>query len=447
MEREEDSIDLGRLYQIILIKKKIVSAIVGSFTIIALVVSLLLPKEYTSNVLVQVSSGEMGLGGAAAAMAALTGTGGNSKATSYIELMKTRTVLVPIINQVFDDYELEDRPRVEDFVKKNLDITNTKGTSLISIDAKGRTPEEAQYIAENVVSNFLALMTDTNQGGKSELMKFLNTRLNVAQKEADDAALALEEFSKEHKLYKPDAQVADLLTRSAAYDKTISELQVQKQAQRARFDSLNAQISDQDSSALEYSIVDNEVVERIREKIVNKELELVDLRQLYTEEHPSIIRAREDLDELNRSLIREVESVVYADSIAVSAVQHELVTQRYQAATALAVAEASEEVVRANRAEIEVNIDQMSDDAIEYAKLSRDANIKQEVYINLVKQAEQTKIQQTMESMDIQIMDPANLPDEEKPSGPRKKLITAIGFVLGCMVAFGYSLVIYKKSV
>lgn len=48
--------------------------------------------------------------------------------------------------------------------------------------------------------------------------------------------------------------------------------------------------------------------------------------------------------------------------------------------------------------------------------------------------------------MDIQIIDEANLPDEDKPSAPRKKLIAAIGLVLGCMIAFTYSLVMYKRE-
>jgi uncharacterized protein involved in exopolysaccharide biosynthesis len=51
-----------------------------------------------------------------------------------------------------------------------------------------------------------------------------------------------------------------------------------------------------------------------------------------------------------------------------------------------------------------------------------------------------------MESMDIQIIDPANLPDEDKPAGPRKKLITAIGFVIGCLISFGYGLIQYKRK-
>jgi uncharacterized protein involved in exopolysaccharide biosynthesis len=52
-----------------------------------------------------------------------------------------------------------------------------------------------------------------------------------------------------------------------------------------------------------------------------------------------------------------------------------------------------------------------------------------------------------MESMDIQIIDPANLPAEDKPAAPKKKLIVAIGLVIGCLLSFGYSLVIYRREV
>ena len=51
-----------------------------------------------------------------------------------------------------------------------------------------------------------------------------------------------------------------------------------------------------------------------------------------------------------------------------------------------------------------------------------------------------------MESMDIQVIDPAELSDVDKPVAPKKKLIAAIGLVLGCLIAFAYSLVVYKRE-
>ena len=79
-------------------------------------------------------------------------------------------------------------------------------------------------------------------------------------------------------------------------------------------------------------------------------------------------------------------------------------------------------------------------------RLTREVKIKNEVYANLVKQYEQNRLQAAMESMDIQIIDPANLPDEDRPAAPRKMLITAIGFVLGMLLSMGYGLLTYKRE-
>ena len=449
MERieQDETIDLQKLAAIIFDRKKLFGGIVAVFTLVALIISLVLPKEYTSQVTVQSSSSGMDIGGAAAAMAAITGGGlSGGKATTYMELMKTRVVLEPIIEQVFDDIEPEKRPDAETFAKKNLDIANTKGTQLISVEAKGRTPEEAKYIAENVVSNFLGLMTNLNKENKSLVVSFLDERITTAKKEADDAALALENYSKEHKIYGPDEQTKAQLEKTAAYDKTLGELQVERMAGQAKVSSIAAQLGEQNSDAVKYSMTDNPGVKKIRDLIIDKEAELVKMRTLYQEKHPSVIQAKTELSELNNQLAEEVSRAVSSQAVAVSDNQEALQLARYQAATAVAVAGASEAKVKELQAKSDEEMAGMADDILEYQKLYREAQVKEEVYEMLTKQIEQAKIQQTMESMDIQVVDPANLPDEDKPSGPRKKLITLAGMVLGCMVSLGYSLVLYKRE-
>ena len=446
MERE-DNIDLGKLFAIIMDRKKIFGGIVAGFTLLALVISLLLPKEYTSQVTVQSSSSGIDVGGTAAAMAALTGNSGltGGKATTYIEMMKTRVVLDPIIEQVFDDKEHEDRPDAETFAKKNLNIANTKGTQLISVEAKGRTPEEAKYIADNVVNNFLGLMTTLNKENKSLVVSFLDERIDVAKKEADESAQALENFSKEHKIYGPEEQTKAQLEKSAAYEKTLGELAVQKMARQASLSSISAQLGEQNSDALEYAMTDNPSVQKIHNTIVEKETELVKLRILYQDKHPAVVNALAELEKLNQQLNSEVQKAVASKAVAISETQAELQLARYQAATALAAAQASESQVQALQNKSDEDMAGMADDILEYQKLYREATIKQEIYNNLTKQIEQAKIQQTMESMDIQIVDPANLPREDKPTWPKKKLMTLGGFILGVVASLGYGMLLYRK--
>lgn len=446
IEREEN-IDLSKVWSLMWAKRRVCSGIVIGFTILALIISLVWPKEYTSQVTVQTSSSGMDIGGAAAAMAALTGgsLGGGNKAMTYIELMKTRVVLDPIIAQVFDDEPEEDRPEAEKFAKKYLTIANTKQTQLITLEAKGRTPEEAQYIAENVVNNFLQLMTSLNKENKSLVVSFLDERIDVAKKEADESAQALENFSKEHKIYGPEEQVKAQLEKSAAYDKTLGELQVKRMASQASFRSASTQLGEQNSDAIRYSMTDNAGVQKVRNLIIDKEAELAKLRTVYTEKHPSVVQAKTELENLNGKLQSEVRSAVYSQGTAISDTQAELQLARYQAATSMAVAEASEAKVKDLQAKSDEEMSGMADDILEYNKLYREAQIKETVYENLSKQIEQAKIQQTMESMDIQIVDPANLPREDNPTWPKKKIITLVGMVVGIFVSLGYSLLIYRR--
>ena len=147
MDRNEDSIDLSRLYHIMCEHKPAIFCIVGICTLVALVISFLLPKQYESTTLVQTRTAtKMDISGAAGAMAIL-GLGGGSVSSptmNYIELMKSRTVLDPIIDSI--DFDTEKKPTAKEFAKGTLDIKNTKGTNLIEVTARGKSPEEAQRI-------------------------------------------------------------------------------------------------------------------------------------------------------------------------------------------------------------------------------------------------------------------------------------------------------------
>lgn len=446
MEKEE-SIDLGKLWRVIVAKKFIVGGIIAACTVIAIIVAFVLPKQYESTTLVQTrnAKGEMG-GQAAAMLAAATGTSTASPTNNYMELMKSRTVLDPIIDELYADKDPKKKPDAAGFAKSNLDIKNTKGTNLITVTAKGKTPEEAQQISQEVVDNFLKLQTDKSQQTQSLLVQFLNGRIEEAKKDSDDAAQKFADFSREHKLYSPDDQLKQAISQSSAYDKSIADLESQQKSAQAQYDVATNKLGQQKAGAKAYNINDNSTVQSIRGQIVAKEVELAGLRQKYTDNHPSVIAAQQQLSQLQSDLANEVSSVVDSGAASLNSAQMELVKNQAVAEATIGAAKASEDAVRAKKAEIDADVSKYPDEMVTYLELKSDAEIKKTIYTNLVQQCEQNKIQEAMESMDIQVIDEANLPDEDKPSAPRKKLIAAIGLVLGCMIAFGYSLVMYKRE-
>ena len=449
MDHNEESIDLSKLFRIMVGKKKAVVSIIGVCTLVAVGIAFILPKQYESTTLVQTRSASMDISGTSAMSAAMgISVGGGSSSGSplnYIELMKSRTVLDPII----DSMEWKDekkKPDAEQFAKKNLDIKNTKQTNLITVTAKGKTPEEAQMISQSVVDNFLLMQTNMNQQTQSLLVKFLNDRIDTSKQESDDAAQKLADFSKSHKMYSPSDQAKLALEQLNAYDKAIGDMQVQAKSAQAQYDTASSKLGEQKAGAKSYNINDNSTVQSIRSQIVAKQVELVGLEQHYTDQHPSVVTARQQLADLQNSLVQEVSAAVDSGAATLNPAYSELLKTQAVAQAQSSAASASEAAIRAKRDEKEKTMGQFPEDVMTFMQLDRDAKIKNEIYLNLVKQCEQDKIQEAMESMDIQIIDPANLPDEDRPAAPKKKLIAAIGFVVGCLLSFGYGIVLYKKE-
>lgn len=449
INNNDNTIDLRKLFSIIGEQKKVIIPIIVICTVLAIIVAFVLPKSYQSNTLVRIKSSNNLAMSSMAAMAAGFGidVGGSSSASpeNYMELMKSREVLEPIMEQVDMPEEDKEKLTTEDFIKKYLEITNTKKTDLINITAYGKTPEEAQMISQSVADNFLTLMTKLNKEGNSSAINFLNDRMAIAKEEMETAENKLQAYQQEKGIYSPDDQTKALVDKLDDYDKKIAQLEAQEQANSAKLQDVTGQLEQQNSSLLEYNISDNDAIMNLRTSIVNKQVELVGLQQRYTEEHPDVIRTREELAELKKSLDREIQSAVNSKSATLTPVQGNLLMEKVQTETAEAVTSASLDALKAKQQEAEGDMSTLSADSVEYMRLLRDKTITSEVYINLVKAYENTRIQEAQESMDIQIIDAANLPREDMPAKPKKKIIAAIGFALGIIISFGYTLYVYNK--
>ena len=449
-ETNNDSIDLKKLLSIAKDQKFILLAIIAVCTVIAVIVAFVMPKSYQSTSLVKLkSSGSSAMSGYAAMAAGFgidlnSGSSGGS-AEDYIALMQSREVLDPIIANLDIPDKDKEHMTAAGFAKSHLEITNTKKTSLITVSAYGKTPEEAQMISQSVVDNFLALMTKLNKEDNSSTLKFLDERIKIAKDELTKAEDALEAYQQDKKIYSPDDQTKAIIDSLKKYDQTIAQLQAQVDADNAKLSGVTDQLNQQNASLLEYNVSDNSNIGNIRESIVKKRVELVGLQQRYTEQHPDVIQAEKELNTLEASLSDEIAKAVNSQSVTLSPVQSGLLKDKLTTETDIAVSNASLEALKAKESEAQDAVATLSADSVEYVRLKRDAKIANDVYTSLVQNYEQTRIQEAKESMDIQVIDAADLPKEDMPAKPNKKLIAAIGLVVGVMISFGYTLVIYSR--
>lgn len=433
---EQDTIDLGQVLRVAREHRRKLISIIGVTTLLAVCLAFVLPKQYESSILVRAKSQKPGSGISLQATAALALLGGSASnpLQSYQELLKSRSVLDPVIEQL--DLPNKDKITNVAFAKSYLKFVNPKGTDLLEITATGRSPKEAQLIASSVIASFQQVLTNLNQSEQSLQMKFLLGRLAVAKNEMEQAEKNLEQFRQETRVFIPDEQAKSSIKTLSELDQRLAQQQVELETNLAKLQSVDNQLSQQNAAMAKFNIAESEVFDRIRINIVEKQMNLVALQQRYTDKHPEVILAKKEIDELTGTLQEEIMKSIQSGANVLSPVQGALLKEKVETETKLIASQAAADAIKRVQAKAEEEISNLSAHGMTYVGLERQARITQEVYDVLVKNYEQTRIQEAMESMDIQVVDEANLPKRE--SAPKKLFITVAGGILGILAVFVY---------
>ena len=409
----EKEIDLEEFIGVLKTDKNKYLKIAAGCTIIALVLAFILPEKFSSTAVVRAkaTAGMSGISSDMAAMAALAGFGNvKSNTQSYIEIMQTRSVIEPLIEKTDTldaDDEIKEYKLLDEYIKKYLKFDNPKDTDIIKITAISKDPQEAQQIAQGVVENMAVTLTKVNQTGTSSYRKFLEDRIQIADSEMKDAEAKLEAFKQKSGVFLPGEQATGIIEQLSEIDKSIAAVQVQRDTKAKQLELLdNGEVATVYNSGLDTAATE------VRQALVSKELALKDAQQKYTDKHPAIIELKAELAALKAQVKKEAATEVAASNVRLNA-------------------------LNTQKAAIESKISQLSSDGLEYVELSRKVATTREVYSILVKSMESARIQEAMNSMDLQVIAEANLPLYK--SWPPKAIITIVGAIVGFMACIGHA--------
>lgn len=409
----EKEIDLEEVIGVLKTDKNKYLKIAAGCTIIALVLAFILPEKFSSTAVVRAkaTAGMSGISSDMAAMPALAGFGNvKSDTQSYIEIMQTRSVIEPLIEKTDTldaDDEIKEYKLLDEYIKKYLKFDNPKGTDIIKITAISKDPQEAQQIAQGVVENMAVTLTKVNQTGTSSYRKFLEDRIQIADSEMKDAEAKLEAFKQKSGVFLPGEQATGIIEQLSEIDKSIAAVQVQRDTKAKQLELLdNGEVATVYNSGMDTAATE------VRQALVSKELALKDAQQKYTDKHPAIIELKAELAALKAQVKKEAATEVAASNVRLNA-------------------------LNTQKAAIESKISQLSSDGLEYVELSRKVATTREVYSILVKSMESARIQEAMNSMDLQVIAEANLPLYK--SWPPKAIITIVGAIVGFMACIGHA--------
>lgn len=423
------------LKEIILEYKKILLILMGVFFIVFLFLAFLLPKQYTSKVMIQVKSQNSALGALAnnTALLALTGISGGDSVLDYMSVLKSEKVINPVIKKLGNEDAEKENFDADDFVKKYMQVDNPRGTSILSFTITADSPENAQRIAQDVVDSLRNAIADVSSTQDSTLVGILEKKNEVAKQKMDSDVAALEKYKQENGVFSPSEQEKILLEQTSGYEKAKANESVKINTNSAILSSVESQIDTQNQKLIDSQMADNSEIQSIRKELFSENEKLAKLQFKFTDDYPEVVKVKENIAYLESELSKTVAKSIASENVTISPVQMDLLQKRVVAKNNIEAAQAAVAQLDALSKENVEQSNQLSQKSVKFLELQRNAKVSSDTYNLLTKSLEELKIKENIEGMDMRVINAPTLP--LKHSWPRKLYVMIVGGLLYLVVA------------
>lgn len=361
---------------------------------------------------------------------------GNAMATkqlmsTYAEILKSRSVVVPVIEKTEEPDDEGKYPGYEGYVKKRIQTTPFKDTEIMQVTVTAKTPEGAQQANQLLVDGFLTRLTELERGEQKATRIFIEERVRSAKQELAAAEQELANYKKDKKIIAPDAQVKLAADKMSMADKLRAENQVALETARARNNSVTAQLR---GNAV--SIADNTIINGLQTKLAQLENDRISYLDKYTDKHPLVIEVNKEIAGIRAQMEQEIAKVAAMEAPSDNTVYQGLLADKFRSEAEMAVAQSNLDAIEALEEAYKADVENLSETEREYLTLFRDANVSQEIYVMLAKRLEEAKVAEVAVSTEVQVVDSSTLP--EVPVKPRKAMTMLLGLLLGLFGSCGF---------
>lgn len=418
--------------------KKFLLCLMGGILIIFLLLALLLPKKYTSSVMIQVKpqNGSLSTLANNSALLSLAGISAGDSVLDYMSLLRSSRVIDPVIKKLDNADSEDEKFDADDFVKKYMQIDNPRGTSILSFTITADSPENAQRIAQDVVDSLQDTIAGVGSTQDSTLVKILGKKNEDAKHKMDADVAALEKYKQENGVFIPNEQEKMLLEQATGYEKAKSDETVKLNTNTAILSSIEAQIDTQNKNLIDSQMADNPEIQSIRKELFNANEQLAKLQFKFTDDYPEVVKVKENISYLEKQLAKTVAQSISSENVTLSPVQMDLLQKRVVAKNNVESANAAltklEELSKQN---LEKS-NQFSQKSVKFLELQRNAKVSTDTYNLLTKSLEELKIKENLDAMDIRVLNSPTYP--VKHSWPRKLYVMIVGGLLYLIIAGGF---------
>ena len=296
---------------------------------------------------------------------------------------------------------------------RRLDVRPVRNSRLVTVSFEAHRPELAAAVANKLAHVYIAQTLEFRFETSSEAGQWLGTQITEQRKAVEEAEASLQKL-------KEQEGIVNIEERRTLLDQRLKELGTalnDVKSQRLQTQALAEQMRKAPNPEELPEVMKSPVGQQLRIELANLERQEAELLQRYLDQHPEVIRVRNQIAETKRKLALEAQAVIRSTE------------NQYKAAAAQEASIAS--AIEAAKAEA---LD-LSRRSVVYDSAKREVDASKEVLDGLLSRHKETDVASELKASNIRIVDPAAVPTS--PTRPRRVRDIALGILLGGFVGIG----------
>lgn len=361
-------------------------------------------------------------------------TGKANKVDTYAEILKSRRITGRVIKEM--DLQNEETGKLisSGSLQQAITVGRGKQTNLITITVTYPDPVAARDIANKLVEVFKEENQNMNRSDLRSASKFISSQVAEVRKSLSQLEQKLLNYKQEHGVFLPVEHGKELLDKLTEVETLKAEAELEMKQARLSLKEYEKYIEEEDREIISSkTISSNPIIAQNKSRLVELEIELAGLLEVYTDKHPKVVEVKKKIDEVKGVLSRTVNEIISSRTETVNPLYQSLYQNIIDLQVSIITAQSRLSSSMERITEIEKELAGLPEKELNLIRLQRETQVAENIYIMLMERKEEIQISEAMQSSDIFVVDPAVV--KEDPIKPRVMLNVAIAAVLAIMIA------------
>ena len=447
VEEDEESIDLRQLWSVVKHRLRLIVKVALGVTAVSGLWILTQPPKYRGGFQVLVGEPTKKENQVNQLFQGLRGT--DIDYETQIEVLRSPSVLEPIIQQLSQKYPEIEYTDLIRYKKSPLKIAQLRDTKILKVSYDDTDREKIQFVLQTLADAYLRYSLEARQTKIKQALEYVDNQLPSLRAKVDILQAQLQQFREQHDLLDPQHRAEQLSDKLLELEENYFDTQVKLNENRTLYGLLQGQLGLDPSQAMASSYLsESPRYQKLLNQLQAIEIELAQQSTIWQEDTP-IIQALQDKKQKLLPLLSQEARVVLGNNSPLmlsnsgslaspSSLRLELNQQFILSANQIEVLEIRRSALAQAIQSFNQQIEQMPSIAREYTNLQQKLSVATASLKNFLAAREKLQLDAAQQALTWQLLAKPEMP--ENPFFPSPPLHLSLGLVAGLLLGLGAAL-------